>query len=656
VPLAQVEHHSELLPALARALGLAPGGADDTRAQLMAHLRERELLVVLDNMEQLRAAGPALAELIERAPRLTMLATSRERLGLRGEWTLDLGGLALPAGHTAPALDASGASALFLDVARRARGYFLPDEAERRSIARICAALAGHALAIELAASWTHVLSCAEIEGELERSAGLLTGASQDLPERHRTISGVLESTWALLTQPEQQTLRALGVLPAGFDIETAEAVIGDRSSRLATLTTLAGLVNKGLVRRESGGYSAHAFVRQYALGQLRAAGEAAAANARLLGYVRGLVEQAEAHLKTAQEAAWLDRLAASHGSIGAALEWALDTGEAEAAARLCAVLRWFWYIRGYLAEGLRWMQRSVSLARGKVEPSLLGRLLQGAGVLADEAGEYRAAADYYAEGLEIFRAAGDRNGVRIILNSLGALHNAQGRYEEARACFDESLRLSRELGQTFGAASTLNNLGTLGQATGDLQAARQAFTAALEIARQIGYETLTTTVLDNLGDVLLGLGDTPGALAAFSEALALQRSSGDVRGVALSLRGLGVAGLAARELERAEKLLFESLELTWRSPNLRDLTVAIDCVAALLAAQGDGARAAQLCGAASASRERIGAALNAFERAISEGAAAAARSALGEAAFASAWATGRGTPIERAAEELLQR
>ncbi len=656
VPLAQVERPDELLPAIARALGLAPSGADDARAQLAGHLRERELLLVLDNLEQLRAATPELAGLLERAPRLTLLATSRERLGLRGEWTLALGGLTLPTGHSLEELERSGAAALFLDVARRARGYFLPDDSERRSIARICHTLAGHALAIELAASWSHVLSCAEIEGELARGAALLAGASQDLPERHRTIGAVLESTWALLTPAEQRALRALAVLPGNFQVETAEAVAGEGGPRLATLTTLAGLVNKGLLRREAGGYSTHAFVRQDALERLRAAGEERDAYGRLLAYVRGLVERAEAHLRSAEETAWLDRLEAEHGSIGAALEWALESGEAEGAAQLCAVLRWLWYIRGYIGEGRRWMEHAILLARGRVEPGLLARLLQGAGVLADEEGDYRAAAAHYAEGLAIYRSAGDRNGARIILNSLGALHNAQGRYAEARACFEESLQLSRELGQHFGAASALNNLGTLAQALGDLPAARAALAEALAIARTIGYATLTTTVLDNLGDTLLAEGDLPGALAAFGEALALQRDSGDVRGSALSLRGLGMAALTSGELERAEGLLFESLELAWRSPALRDLTAALDSMAALLVARGSHREAARLAGAAAACRERMDAALTAPERALSEQTAGAARAALGEAAFALAWAEGRALSVEQAVEELLSR
>lgn len=658
VALAAVTRPEELLPAVARALGLAPSGGDGAQAQLEAHLRGRELLLVLDNLEQLRPAAAELAALLEAAPRLIILATSRERLGLRGEWAVELGGLGLPAGSGPGQLERSGAGALFLEAARRARGHAGFDEGARGAVARICHTLGGHPLAIELAASWAHVLAPAAIEGELSHGLALLTGASQDLPERHRTLGAVLDATWEHLAAGEQRALRLLAVFPAGFGREAAEAVLGARpGAAMATLSTLAALMNRALLQREGEGrYVAHAFIRQYAADRLREAGEEEEAHRRLLVYALGLVEAAEAHMKTADEAAWLDRLAAEHAALLASLDRALAAGEAEAAARLCVVLRWFWYIRGYIAEGRRRIECCMDQARAAgVAPALLARLLQGAGVLADEDGDYAGAAARYEEALTIFGRLGDKNGVRIVTNSLGVLHNSRGHYGEAQICFEVCLHLSRELGNSYGIATSLNNLGTTAMARGELPAALAHFAEGLEGARAIGYTVLTATLLDNLGDAALAMGELQRARAAYGEALALQRAEGDTQGAALSLRGLGLVALAQGDPAAAAGPIADALGLMLAAMGRRELIVTLDAVAALLAARGLPAEAARLCGAADAGREGIGTPATPLERRAHELAVGACRAALGAGAFEVAWGAGRATSPERAAEEALR-
>ncbi len=657
VPLAAVGRPEELLPALARALGLTPGGGDEVGAQLVGHLRGREQLLVLDNLEQLRPAAAELAALLEGAPRLTILATSRERLGLRGERVLDLGGLTLPAGDSRAELAGSGAGALFLEAARRARGDFAPDAGERGAIARICARLGGHPLALELAAAWAHVLSCGEIEGELARSLALLAGDNQDRPERHRTLAAVLDATWDRLPAGERRALRLLAVFPASFGREAAAAVLGAQpAAPMATIAALAALMNRALLGREGEGrYAAHAFIRQYGAERLREAGEEAEAYGRLLAYAVDLAERAEAHLRTADEAAWLDRLVAEHPGLCAALDWALGHGEAAAAARLCVVLRWLWYIRGYIGEGRRRIEACVEQARGGgVAPALLARLLQGAGVLADEDGDYAGAAARYDEALAIFGRLGDKNGVRIVTNSLGVLHNTRGDYDEARICFEVCLHLSRELGNAYGAASSLNNLGTVAQAVGDAPEAMARFAEGLAAARSLGYSVLTAALLGNMGDASLAAGELTRALAAYGEALAIQRGEGDTRGAALALRGLGLVALARADPEGAADPLAEGLALMLRSPSRRELTLTLDAVALLLAARGRHAEAAELCGAADAGRAQIGTPATPAEGRAYAAAVAACRAALGEVAFSAAWAAGRAISAERAGEAAL--
>jgi predicted ATPase len=655
-----------LLPAIAAALGLGLSGAEGALEQIARHLRDMELLLVLDNLEQLRDGVAALGPLLERAPRLTILATSRERLRLRGEWVLELGGLPTPRDDAPESLDRSSAATLFMQVARRARGQFDPDEAERRAITQICRALAGHPLGIELAASWAHALSCAEIAAELAHSLELLTSDAPDQPERHRTIQAVFDSSWHLLAEPERIALRQLSAFRGGFDREAATAVcvqmsgaghaLNPQPSMLQLLSTLIG--KSLLARATEGRYAMHELVRQYAGQQLRQAGEAEQTWERHGAYFLSLVEQAEPHLKGADEAIWFERLSTEHDNLRAALDRALASGEVELAARMCVVLRWLWYIRGYIAEGRQWIERTLAAASAspaQLPPRLRARLLQGAGVLADEQAEYAVAAARYAEAIALYREIGDTRGVQATTNSLGMLAWARGDYTQAQSCFEESLGLSRQLGHTFGIANSLNGLGTAIQAQGDGPQALVFYEEALATAHALQYDPLITMILDNIGEVSLAQGDLARAHAVYAEALVRQQSLGDTRGAALSRQGLGLIALAQGDLAAAQRHFSDGLAASWQSASQRELAAYIDNIAALLLAQGQAGRAARLCGATAAFRERSGTPLTPFERPAYERTWAAARASLDSAAFDAAWAAGRATPLEQIIAELVE-
>jgi predicted ATPase len=665
VPLAAARAADVLLPAIAAALGLSLSGAEGALEQLVRHLRGMEQLLVLDNLEQLRDGVAALAPLIERAPRLTLLATSRERLRLRGEWVLELGGLTTPADDAPESIDRSSAATLFMQVARRAGGHFAPDVAERRAITQICRALAGHPLGIELAASWAHVLSCAEIAAELARSLELLASDAPDQPERHRTIQAVFDASWHLLAEPERLAMRQLSAFRGGFDREAATACVqmsADHtraSPQFSILHLLSTLIGKSLLMRAPDGrYSMHELVRQYAGEQLRRAGEVEQTWARHGAYFISLVEQAEPHLKGADEAAWLDRLEAEHDNLRAALDRALAGGAVELAARICVVLRWLWYIRGYLAEGRQWIERALaasSASPAQLPPRLRARLLQGAGVLADEQADYAVAAARYEESIALYREIGDTKGIQATTNSLGMLAWARGDYAQAQSCFEESLRLSRQLGHIFGIANSLNSLGTTIQAQGGGARALALYEEALATAHTIQYDMLITMILDNIGELTLAQGDLARAHAVYVEALARQQSLGDTRGAALSRQGLGLVALAQGDLAAASLHLYEGLAASWQSASQRELAAYIDHIAALAAARGHAALAARLCGATAAFRERSGTPLTPFERPAYERTQAAARAGLDAAAFDAAWAAGRAAPLEQIIAELLE-
>lgn len=642
VSLAPVRVPELLLPTIATALGLAPGG-EDVAGQLAAHLRERELLLLLDNCEQLTPAFPTLATLLERAPRMVILATSRERLGLRGEWVLDLGGLELPAGHAVEQLAQSSATALFCQVALQASAGFAPDERDRAAIVHICDMLAGHPLAIELAAAWAPLLSCSEIEQELRNGLDLLAGQSHDLPERQRTITVVLDSSWQLLGEREQESLRRLAVFRGSFTREAAAAIAG------ATLPTLAALVARSLLARdENGRYALHEFVRQYALARLAENGEQPATGARLVAWCLELVEAAEPHLKGTDEVLWLERLAAEHNHMRAALEHSLTAGDVGSAARMAGVLRWFWYQRGHTAEGRSWLERILAAETGDatLPPLLRARLLQGAGIFADDQGDHLHAEQRYHAGLALYRELGDERGIQATTNSLGILAHSRGDYALAERHFAEGLAMARRLGNSWGIANGLNSLGTVFQARGEAAMAQAHFTEALTLARQAGYEALVVLLLDNLGEIALELGNNGPAAEYFTEALQRQRAMGDKRGAALSLNGLARLALARGDLAAAERHLHEGLALARSTASQRELATYLDNLAALHAARGEWIEAARLCGATAAFRERSGAILSAFAQARYQQTLAAARANLDETSFHTAIAAGRASSI----------
>jgi predicted ATPase/DNA-binding SARP family transcriptional activator len=599
--LAALSSPELVVSAIADVLRLERHGPEALRTQLVRHLADRELLLVLDNFEHLLSEAPLLAELLRQAPGVTILVTSRERLSLQGEWLLQLGGLPFPTHDAAGAAEDSSAVELFLQSARRVLAGFAPAADEQAAIALICRLVEGMPLAIELAAAWVRALSCAEIAQEIQRSLAILTTSLRDVPARHRSLRAVFDHSWDLLSPPEHSALRRLAVFQGGFRREAALQVAG------ASLPLLAALVDKSLLQRGvAGQYSMHELARQYAWEQLQQAGEHEGVRRQHMHYFLELAEAAEPQLSAAEQHG-LDRLEREHGNLRMALEWALAQGEAEIAARFGAALWRFWWIRNHLEEGCRWLERALALEG--VPPPLRAKALHGAGVLTHEQGNYEQARAAYEESLAVRRAQGDTLGVAASLNSLGVVALDQCDYERARALFEESLALKRTLGDQKGIAGSLNNLGLVVSSLGDYVCAERLYEESLALSRQLGSRLSEATVLGNLGAVALQLGDAGRAESLFEAGLALFEQLGDKDGVAECLEGLaGVAGMHAA-----------------------------------------GWRVARLCGAAEALREAIGTPLIPIELGRYQAIRSAARAVIGPDAFETHYRAGRAMTLEQA-------
>jgi predicted ATPase len=359
VGLAPLTSISFVVPAIAEALSFGFSGPADPQTQLLTHLRDSQRLLVLDNLEHLLAdgAGEFVFELLQAAPALKLLVTSREVLQLQAEWVYVVSGLPMTD-------DGGGAGAqLFVQRAQRSHVGFVPCAADLEAITRICQLVEGLPLAIELAAGWVRTLSCAETAAELEQNPTGLVGSMRDLPARHRSLRTVFEHSWGLLSAQEQAVLMKLSVFRGGFTRAAAAAVAG------ATLEVLLALVAKSLLRRGAGGrYDLHELIRQDAGERLHLSGDEEATRQAHAVWVITFAQTAQSHQYTPAASAWLDKLESEHHNIRELLRWALEPAKGEAAEHrlaagldLLGALFEFWFVRGHHHEALSFAEQLLA-------------------------------------------------------------------------------------------------------------------------------------------------------------------------------------------------------------------------------------------------------------------------------------------------------
>lgn len=555
VPLASLPSPSLLPEAIADALQLELNASDEPASQVLAALRLKEVLLVLDNFEHLLEGALLLASILRQAPLVNLLVTSRERLDLRGEWTLVLDGLPAP-DPTVPAgsLAEYAAVVLFVQSARRARLDFSLTERNGPHIAHICRMVAGLPLAIELAAAWARTFSCKEIAQELERSFALLESRFRDMPARHRSMQAVFHHSWNRLALAEQDVLARLSVFRGGFEGAAAGAVAG------ATQPLLDALVQKSLLQVVAAGrYGMHTLLRQYAAEKLAAGDSLAAAQTGHLSYYVELAERTVLQGDGGEQIETLDRLETENDNLRAALGWALSAGQAEQALRLAVALYHFWYWRTHYREGRQWLE--AALAQSQSPPDALrAQALRAAGVLALELNDDTQAEVYLQESLVLYRQLGDLQGVAAALNSLGAMAISLQEYERAILLLEESLEVRRRLGDSYSLTTPLNNLGLVALAQGDCEQARDYFEEALSLDRAAGDALGEAISLGNLAASLLDQGHYAEAQANFQECLLLFEEVGDKEGSAECLEGLAAA-LAHQEMNDEAARLWGAAE-----------------------------------------------------------------------------------------------
>ena len=606
VPLAALVAPALVGVAIEQALGLAAQGSAPPAEQLQQFLRDRSLLLVLDNFEQIVAAAPLVASLLAHCPHLRVLVTSRIALHLSGEHELAVPPLALPALHAAPPAEPSDypAIALFVARAQAVRADFALIPANTMAVAEICARLDGLPLAIELAATWIKLLTPEALLARLSgaRPLHMLEGGPRDLPARQQTLRGTIAWSYDLLPLSEQRLFRALGVCVGGCTLADAEAIVAGLVLAPADLLAgVAALVNSSLLRGESdrAGTVRVAMletIREYALELLTAAGELPAMQACHARTFLALADAARLHLQDRQLETWLDRLAADHDNLRAALGWSCSAaGDAALGLRLAEALWEFWLMRGHVSEGRAWI--AALLDRPAADPPSLtrARLLRGAGRLAWAQNDWQQATTLLERSQALCTELGDLTGSASALNHLGEVAEAQGHYPQAAALFAQSLALFKQLGNREGSASVLVSYGQMMQAQGQQQRAAELVQASLTLFEQLGDRRGLAVALTVQGQVMNALGEYARADALFERSLVVFHSLGYRHGVGWALTNQGQAALAQREYIRAEQRFIESLELYRELGDERGYAWALNNQGQAAHAQGDTTRALAL-------------------------------------------------------------
>jgi predicted ATPase/class 3 adenylate cyclase len=651
---------------VAETLGVRETGEQPLDESLKDYLRERRLLLVLDNFEQVLGAAPAVTELLAVAPGLKLLVTSRAPLGLYGEQEFPVLPLTLPDLKSPPPLESLTqyeAVRLFVERARAVKPNFTITNESAPAVAEICVRLDGLPLAIELAAARIKMLPPRAMLQRLSSRLKLLTGGARDLPERQRTLRGAIEWSHALLDPGEQVLFARLAVFSGGRTLEVIDAICdAEGDLPVDTFEGVSSLMDKSLLRQEEGPGGEPRFVmletvHEFAREKLKERSEAGEIQRTHAQYFLTLAEEAYPELKGADQLAWLDRLEAEHDNMRAALSWALERQEAEVATRLGGALWLFWFVRGYHSEGRRWLQEALaSDERGS--PDARAMALAGVGWLAAHQGDLDQAEEACEEGLQLLaneaREASEARSCLLVF--LGWVEREREDYERATQLFEESLDLSQQTSDTYWHATSLSNLALVSHYRRDAERATHLYEESMDLFREQGDKQSLAYCLNNLGMVAYSQGDLGRAARLTEEGVALVRELGARVDVALGLCNLGWIALLQDELGRAADHYRESLSLSWDIGLTPLVQSALEGFACLAGAQGEATRAVLLWGAAQTLHKAKGIPRDDDFLAEADARLSAVRSGMGEGKWEESWRKSRMMTLDEAVSYALEQ
>jgi predicted ATPase/DNA-binding CsgD family transcriptional regulator len=504
VPLAPLDSAGHIVPATLNALELGFGASQDPKQQLLDFLRHRHLLLVMDNFEHVLEGAALVADVLEAAPDVKVLTTSREALNLQEEWVRQVRGMNFPDGQQAEHIEDYSAIQLFVERARRVRGDFSLAK-ERPDIERICQLVEGLPLGIELAAAWLKTLTCAQIAEEIQRSLDFLASPMRNVPERHRSMRAVFDHSWKLLTVEEQGVFRRLSVFRGGFERQAAERVAG------ASFHALTALVDKSLLHvTPAGRYDIHEVLRQYAEEQLDAAGERNDVQQHHAQYYADFLQAREVDIKGPRQMAAVKEIDADFDNVRVAYIWMIAHRQFQMVNQIVETL--FRYGNDYnhaleIQEFWRLAQSQLAPQPGEAAQPAWGRILSRADYVIPQAVE-TPAENKVETALDIARRHNDAVETSFSLWALGYLSLVQNDYSRAIPYFEESLTGYRQLTdrftQTYYLAETYYWIGICQQNLGEPQVCTRYFQQSLELSRENGDRLHEAFLLSALGSMAL--------------------------------------------------------------------------------------------------------------------------------------------------------
>lgn len=703
VPLASLNAVNQMVAALGEALELSFTGQADLQVHLVSYLKNKTMLLVLDNLEHLLGSVDLLADLLQAAPHLKLLVTSRERLNLRAEWLFDVNGLSYPHDYPNTWTNPQGllrysAISLFMQQAKQVQPQFELSEEVMPAIVHICQHVRGMPLAIELAAAWVRAMSVQDIEERLQSNLDILATTLRDVPSRHRSMRAIFEQSWGLLSEEEKMLFCRLAVFRGGFTVTAAESIAS------ATLPLLVALHDKSLLYKESGETLRYAMletVRDYALEQLSVFKEAETLQRAHALYYLALVEEASSQKDDVSSEA-MACFEEDHDNLRAALRWARDNGERTLGLRLARGLWNFWRRRGYLNEGRYWVAELLALEKSSSDETFIPDVpvVKAATWLASDEHNFDMVIALFEHNEALRQTAGEAVGLTDIL-SIGARGaRAEGNYALATKLLEEKLEQYRAAikggALAPGSAShLLQELATVTREQGDFKRAEMYWQEVLELQRSLADEEGAAVALLGLSDIARDQGNATEIRHYAEESLIIFRKVKHPQGLGFTLNNLALAAYLEKDFEKAAQLaeesvtvfrdiqggvslsevlitlgrirlaqnnpekakahFYEALELAWNEGPRWLVVWALEVLAWFFAQQSQFENAATLLSVASSQQQTIHSPVRLADKIFHDEAVTKTRKALGDNRFETLWKEAETLPLAEVVAMVLK-
>lgn len=597
-PLTSVEF---LVGTIAQAIKFSFSGKEDEKTQLLNYLKEKEILLILDNFEHLVEGAGIISEILNKSESVKIIVTSRELLNLKGEWLVQLDGMEIPKGEK---IDVEGYSAvqLFLYNARRISSNISFSDEDRQFVVRICQLVGGLPLGIEIASSWLRSLSCREISQEIEKNIDFLSTSLRDMPERHRSLRAVFDYSWNLLSKQEKDVFMRMSVFHGGFTRDAAEK-IADIS--LPSLTTF---IDKSLLRRNpSGRYEMLDIIRQYAGNKLD---EFKDKRISLLNahcsYYSSILSQKEKDIDNGKELEVLDFMKIEVKNIRSAWNWAVENKRIKDLGKMLYCLSAFYDMQGLYEEGRQIFEEVADIQKEKLDSDdnwifygkalayvanfcyhlgvydKVQKVLKESIKILDKydvkkemafsfhtmgrsnalLGNYDEAMEYCTSALKLYESIDCKKGIADSLNAIGVIYYYKRDWDNAEKYYKKSQDIGKQIGYRKGVATAVGNTGLVAWGKGELEKAKEMLEVGLETDKELNDRRGIANTYHNIGLVYKTMGDFESARKYYEKALSMRREMGDRMGMGISLNNLGNLGGRSVDYDEAKKYHREAIKI----------------------------------------------------------------------------------------------